>query len=120
MNVTIVKNNHLFDYDMSQPIEQQLKGSSEVLVNYVEEDEVVHHFLDEVERLSQSAFGYGMKIKVFHNDSINGAKAKKLMSEVSKNLSVNDIIQMMTNIHKETDDKLTEIAKMCSGNDCDE
>lgn len=120
MNVVIFKDHRLCEYDMYLPLEDQIKGSAEIIVNYVENDETVHHFLDEVERLSQSAFGFGLNIKVLHNNNIRGAKAKKLMQEAVRNLSVNDIIQMMAQIHKTTDDKLTEIAAICTGENYDE
>lgn len=120
MCVKIVKNNQIFDYDMKKPVTEQVKGSEEVIVNYLENDPSVHHFLDAIEEIAETTFGCGLNLRVIHNNTLNGARAKNKLVELNEKMTFNDIIRVMALIHYETDKKLSEIANICTGRNIDE
>lgn len=120
MCVRIYKDNQMFGYDPTLPLMDQIKGADEVIVNYLEKDDSVHKFLDAVEEASKTAFGLGLNIRVIHNNLLMGAKAKANMVNASKNMTLNDIIQIMALSHHEADKKLSEMVKICKGKHCDE
>lgn len=116
MCVRIFRDNQVVKYDMFQPLTEQIKENDEILVNYIEEDESVHHFLDALEEMSKTSYCHGLKIRIVHPDNLfNGYKATKSVSEAVQNMTFNDIIRIMTLVHHEADKKLTEMVEICVG-----
>lgn len=116
MSVHIFKNHSEFSYDTERPIEEQIIGSDKILIDFKENDFAIEHFLNEVEKVSKTSFGFGLNIQVINNNLLNGARAKKRTLSASENLAINDIISLMVNMHYNTDKKLFELAKICVGN----
>jgi hypothetical protein len=120
MCVNIVKGNKEFKYDAEKPLEEQINGSSEIIVNYLENDESVHHFIEEIQKYSQTSFNSEIKIKVIPNNLINGVRAKKKVLNATKSISVNELIKLMATSYQENDRKLSEIVNICMGKECNE
>lgn len=120
MCVTIVKAKEEVKYNMAIPLEQQLKGSKKIVVNYVPKDPSIDSFLDEIEKMCKNGISANLNITFNHNNNLSGAKAKNKALKLSKDLDVNELIKLMAALHSETDRKLEDIAKYCIGNHCDE
>lgn len=118
MCVKIIKGTEQFNYDENKPIEEQLEGSSQVIVNYLENDDSVKHFIDEFEKHSLNACN-DIKITVIHNNLVNGAKAKKRISHAASSANINQLIKLMVLSQVENEKKLDEIIQ-CINKDCNE
>lgn len=113
MCIKIVRSKDEISYDMSEPLEDQLKGSKQVIVNYEPKDPSIDKFLDEMERLCKKGISATVNIKFNHNNNLLGAKAKKEMNKLAKDLDINELIKMITVAQAEADKKLEEITKLC-------
>lgn len=113
MSVLIVKKKNVVQYDQNKALEQQVRGCTKVLVNYQDRDPLVEHFLDQVERISSNGVNLNLDIQVNHGLNLVASKAKKMGSKLSRRLSVNDIINMMVDMHEHADKVLAECSGMC-------
>lgn len=109
MCVKIVNSHQEFPYDTSKPLEEQLKGCEQIIVNYEPFDKSVDKLLAEVERIARTGVDAKFSIKVIHNDHIFGFKVKQKLQRASNSLMLNDIIKLMVLSHIEADSKLEEL-----------
>lgn len=113
MCIKIVRLKEESEYDMNTPLEDQLRGSRQVVVNYDPLDSSIDHFLDEVERLCKNGITASMNIKFNHNNNLYGARIKNEMVQLSQDLDLNEFIKMMALIQKMADKKLEEMSALC-------
>lgn len=118
MCITIFKSQEEVPYNMNEPLEGQVRGSKKIVIDYEPKDPSIDHFLDEVERLCKNGISANLNIKFNHNNSLNGAKLRKQMDRLTKDLDINELIKIMATTHAETDKKLEEIANHCMGKNC--
>ena len=115
MCIKIVKLKEEVPYDTSIPLEEQLVGSRQIVVNYEPKDSTVDKFLDEVERMCKNGVSASLNIKFNHNNYLAGARIKKEMRRLAKDLDVNELIKAVVSAHSEADKKLEEMAQTCLG-----
>ena len=113
MCIKIVRSKEEFSYDMSQPLESQIRGSERIVVDYEPSDPAIDKFLDEVERLCKNGITANLNIKFNHNNNLAGAKLKKEMVRLSKDLDINEVIKLMVTAQSEIDRKLEELSSIC-------
>ena len=113
MCIKIVKTKEEIPYDARKPLEDQLKGSKQIVINYEPKDPAIDKFLDEIERLCKNGISAKMNIQFNHNNHLSGAKAKRQAISINKELEVNEVIKMITLIQHSTDKKLEEMIDMC-------
>jgi hypothetical protein len=114
MCIKIIRAEDEIKYDINKPLEEQIRGSKQIVVDYEPNDPSLEKFLDEIERFCQTGISRTFNIKVNHNSSIMGAKVKNKMKMYSKDLELNEVIKSLVNSFSNTDKKLEEIAEMCS------
>ncbi len=100
-------------YDIEQPLELQMEGAQEVLVDYKPRDASVIKFVKEIERMTKEGLEEYPQITVKANDHFTGAKMKKKVDKISYDITLNKLMKLMALTHYETDRKLEEIATMC-------
>lgn len=113
MCVQIMKNNKLEHFCCDTPIEMQILGSSEVIVEYYPEDKEVGKFLQEIEKCSKKGISLHMNVKVNYNGYLDGFKIKKKISKVQRDINVNEVIKLMVLAHSEADKRLEELVSLC-------
>lgn len=120
MCIKIIKLKEEVSYDTNKPLEEQLVGSKQIVVNYEPRDPSIDKFLDEVERMCKNGVSASLNIKFNHNNFLAGAKIKKEIIKLSKDLDVNELIKAVVSAHAEADKKLEEMAETCLGKRCNE
>ena len=113
MCVKILTSKEELSYDMSRPLEDQLKGSKKVVINYEPKDPSIGHFLNEVEKLCKNGISAKLNIQFNHNNDIAGARLQKEMRKLAKDLDLNEVVKLMTLIQSNTDKKLEEMSTIC-------
>jgi hypothetical protein len=113
MCIKIVRLKDEIEYDSRKPLEDQIKGSKQVIVNYEPSDPSIGHFLNEVERLCKMGVSASLNIKFNHNNNLDGARTSKRMSKLSKDLDLNQFIKMVATLQHAADQKLEEISEFC-------
>jgi|SRR5581483_1379266 len=113
MCIKIVRTKEELVYDSSKPIEEQIRGAKQIVINYEPSDPDLNRFLDEVERLCKTGVSAQMNIKVVHNDYLNGAKTKKEILHMVNDLKFNEVIKAMVKGQHETDKRLEELLNLC-------
>lgn len=118
MCVKLIKAKQEIPYDMGVPLEDQIKGCSKVIVDFRPNDPQLEKFMDEIERFAETGLSFKFNVQVIHNAQILGAKIKKQVKKVQKDLSVNELIKLMALAFDNSDRKLSEISEMCMGKVC--
>jgi hypothetical protein len=118
MCIKIVGARKEVSYDMNQPLEKQVIGCKQIVVDYEPEDPCIDKFLSEIERLYKHGISAKLNIEFNHRNFILGAKTGKQLAKLAKQLDYNEIIKFMVNNHAESDKKLEEIASYCMDGKC--
>lgn len=120
MCIKLVNAHQEIPYDVSKPLEDQLKGCEQIVVNYEPFDKSVDKFIQEVERFAKTGVDVKLSIKVIHSDNLIGYKTKKKLRQATNDITLNEIIKLMVLSQLETDRKLEDLAKECTGIGCNE
>lgn len=114
MCIRIIHENEEVKYDSSEPLEQQLLGSKRVVVTYEPKDRDIDRFVAEVERLCKTGVSISANVEVVHKNSVGGAKAKKLMKRLTKDLELNEAIKILVTMQSEMNRKLEVLSTFCA------
>lgn len=101
-------------YDVSRPLEDQVSGSGQIVVNYEPFDKSVEKLVSEVDRIIKTGVDTKLSIKVIHNDSIFGFKVKQKLKRATNDITLNEIIKLMVLTHCSIDRKLEDLANCIS------
>ena len=113
MCIKIIRAEDEIKYDISKPLEEQIVGSKQIVVDYEPNDPSLMKFLCEIERFCQTGVDRTFNIKVKHNNHVMGAKAKSRIAKYSDAMNVNELIKKMALSYAETDKRLEELATIC-------
>jgi len=120
MCIKIVVSKKEVKYDVKRPLEEQIVGSSQIVINYEPKDPSIDKFLDEVDRLCKNGISAKLNIKINTNSHILGMKSKKEIFKIAKDIEINEVIKIMTTMQAEADKKLEEMVNYCTGGVCRE
>lgn len=114
MCIKIVRADDEIKYDINRPLEEQIRGSKQIVVDYEPNDPSLEKFLDEIERFCQTGISRTLNIKVKHNNNIMGAKARSRVKEAANGIELNKVIKSLVNAYDTADKKLEELKAICS------
>lgn len=97
-------------YDVEKPLEDQIQGCKQIVVNYEPFDKSVSKLVEEMHRFIKSGIDAKFAIKVIHNDSLNGFRVKKELRRATNDITLNEIIKLMVLSHLAVDKKLEDLA----------
>lgn len=115
MCVKIVNAHEEIPYDANRPLEDQLKGCEQIVVNYEPFDKSVDALLAEVERIARTGVDAKLIIKVVHNDHIFGFRVKQQLKRATNDITLNEIIKLMVLSHCSIDKRLEDLANTFNG-----
>lgn len=115
MCIKIINHQQEISYDSNKPLEEQINGAEQIVVNYEPFDKSVDKFLQEVERFTKNGIDTKLSIKVIHNDHIFGFKIKQKLKQATSDMTLNEIIKLMVLTQIETDKKLEELSNTFMG-----
>lgn len=114
MCVKLLKAEKFIEYDYNTPLIDQINGCKEVLVKYQPNDKEVEKFLLEMQKFAKTGFNPNIKIKVEYNDFLHGYKTKKQLTKAMNDISLNEVIKLVTLMQRSIDRTLEEIAQSCA------
>lgn len=113
MCVKILKENLELKYDPKIPLEKQIDGSEEIFINYDSSDESISRFLSEMERICSIGLNLNVKINFVNENFIDGARTKRKIKKIKKDLNLNEAIKILTGLQSKTDKTLKELSAFC-------
>lgn len=113
MCVKIVRLKETKPYDVNRPLEEQLRGSKQVVVNYEPKDPSIDRFLTEVERLCKNGVTASLNIQFNHNNYVKGKRLQKEVQKLAEDLDLNEVIKFMVTAQAEADKKIEEMLQLC-------
>lgn len=113
MCIKIVRSHDQFEFDPSKPLEYQVKGAREVVIDYNPDDSRIQSFIDQMDRIVKNGVGCQMNIKVNSNNSLKSYQFERRIAEASRNIEVNEAISMLVRNQLETDNKLQDMQQLC-------
>lgn len=115
MCVKIVNASQEIPYDASRPLEEQITGCEQIVVNYEPFDKNVEALVKEVERIARTGVDTKLIIKVNHNDHIFGFRVKQQLKRATSDITLNEIIKLMVLSHRSIDRQLEDLANTFNG-----
>lgn len=106
-------------YDMTKPLEPQIAGCEEVVINYEPNDIALDKFLQEMDKCAKTGIDFNFSIKCIHNNYLNGKKTEKIANKIVGDMNVNELMKLLVLNHANTDQKLEDMIKICKGKNCD-
>lgn len=113
MCIKIVKTHEEVEFEPNEPLEYQVRGAKQVVINYDPDDDRIQSFMDQMGRIVKSGVSCQMNIKVNSTNSLKSYQFERQLEEASKNLQVNEAITMLVKKQHETDKKLSEMQQIC-------
>lgn len=113
MCIKIIKSEAEQEFDMSEPLEYQIRDAKEIIVSYDPVDPRINSFMDEMERFCANGISCNVAIKVKSNNYMNGIKLERKLETLKRKLDVNEVVKGLTRFHAEADKKLRELHEMC-------
>ncbi len=117
MCIRIVRDRDSLKFDMSKPLERQIEGAREIVVNYDPANPKIESFVSGLERMVRSGVGCLAQIRVNANSSSNGLRLERKLESLQKKLLINETVKSLTKFQSDTDNKLCEISRICLGSD---
>lgn len=105
------------EFDTSFPLEQQIAGANEIIIDFDPLDKKIDYFVDKIEKMADTGISCQANIVVNSNNHINGIKLERQMEKVKKKLNVNEVIKGICNFHADADRKLVELSEICKKNE---
>lgn len=113
MCIRIIRPNSEIKYDSTKPLEEQLCGSQHVVINYEPLNNDIDSFSDQLERLCKIGTSISVSVDVRYDNYLKGAKAKKRISRLLKDLDLNETVKALVTLQSGLDKKLEELANYC-------
>ncbi len=114
MCIKIIRPEQQTEFNPLEPLETQVEGAKEILVNYDPIDPQIDSFMVEMERICKNGISCNIDIKVNTNNYLNGIRFERKIEKIKRKLDVNEVVKGLTKFHSETDRKLNEISKICA------
>jgi hypothetical protein len=115
MCVKIIHQTEEQEFNVSQPLELQIKDAKEILVNYDPYDTKIDHFISEIEKMIENGINCNLDIKFNPNNNLEGFRLERYLEKLKSELNVNKFIKDLSLFHVNADLKLNEISRMCLG-----
>lgn len=115
MCIKIINENSEIPYNIEKPLEEQIVGCKQIVVDYEPFNQEVDKFLQEIQRFANTGIHTDISIKVVHNNYLAGFTAKKNLNRALNDIDLNEIIKLMVLAQLETDKKLKELANIFIG-----
>jgi hypothetical protein len=115
MCIKIIRNKEECLYDPEIPLEEQVRGAKQVVVNYDPTGSATDTFVAQLERIVKSGINCQMNIKVNANNTLNGYRLERKIEQYSKEIDVNEIIHTLVKGQCQSDKILNEMSELCLG-----
>jgi hypothetical protein len=113
--IKIIRSETVQEFDMSEPLDQQIDGAQEIVVSYDPLDPKIDSFVGQIELMVANGVGCKAEIRVDPRNCLKGLQLERRLEKLKKNLDVNEIIKGVCHLAADTDRRLHEISKMCTG-----
>lgn len=101
------------EFNPSEPLENQIAGAQEIVVNYDPYDLKISSFVGQMELMVKNGISCTANIRVNPNNHLEGLKLERCLERIKRKLDVNEIAKNLVICHAETDSKLCELSEMC-------
>lgn len=113
MCVTMVRDNIACSYDPQGDFLEQAENCTEVIIDYLPEDGIIKKFLQEVQKCAKNGIKLDLNVKVNYGDYLSGFKTKKEIKRALSDISLNEIVKLLTISQHNAEKKLEELSLMC-------
>lgn len=110
MCVKIIGPENEYEFDPSQPLEEQIKDAKEVFVSYNPKDSKIPSFIRELDKLCINGTSCKLSFKFKANNNLEGFRMERQLEKIRQNFEVNEIVRSLVTMYTNTDKKLEEIS----------
>lgn len=97
------------EFNASQPLENQIDGAKQIIVDYDPNDSRIDSFIGQMELMAKNGVNCTADIKININDYLAGTALKRKIEKLKKDMNVNELIKELAKFHYDTNRKLYEI-----------
>lgn len=113
MSVKIIRSKETLEFNPSLPLEEQIRGCKQVVIDYAPNDTCVSAFIEQIERIAKNGVSCQMNIKFNSNNSLAAYRAERRVNLHQSELEMNEVIKKMVTFHHEATRSLAELSQMC-------
>lgn len=115
MCVKIICTDHEHEFNPSEPLENQIMGAKEIVLNYDPYDLKIGSFVEQIESMVKNGISCKVDIKVNANNLLDGIKLERQLEKLKLKLDINEVTKGLTTFHSDIDRRLGEIQEICLG-----
>lgn len=116
MCVKIISPKYAQEFNMAEPLCDQIGDASEIVVDFDPADPKVDCFLVQIETMVKRGITCKADIKVNVNNHLSGLRYERRIESLKRKLDINEVIKGVCNMAADADRKLGELSKLCLGN----
>ncbi len=113
MCVQMVRDNIRCSYDPQGNFLEQTKNCTEVLIQYTPGNYMIEKFLQEIQKCAKNGTNLDLNVKVSYGSYLSGFKTKKEIRQALSDISLNEIVKLMTLSQHGAEKTLEELSSMC-------
>jgi cell fate (sporulation/competence/biofilm development) regulator YlbF (YheA/YmcA/DUF963 family) len=114
MCIKIVHSHQEVEFEPTEPLERQVKGARQIIIDYSPDDARIQSFMDQMDRIVKTGVSCQMNIQVKPNNTLNAYRFERKVEKAKKELDLNQAVAMLVKNQSETDQKLCELESICS------
>lgn len=114
MSVQIIRSKEAIPFNPSIPLEEQVRGSKQIVIDYNPQDSSVTSFIEQFERLAKSGISCQMNIKFNCNHTLESYRAERQLEAISEEHEMNDVIKKIAEFSSHADRELSALSQMCA------
>lgn len=114
MCIKMVIDNIACSYDPKGNFLEQVRKCSEVIVEYLPGDDEIRHFLQEVQKCAKNGISLDLNVRVNYGNYLSGFKAKQEIHSALNDISLNEVIKLISLSQHTAEKKLRELSEICA------
>jgi hypothetical protein len=115
MCIRIVNEQAELEFDPLKPLEEQIAGAKQILVNYDPADSKIDSFVCQMQRIVKNGIDCRVDIKVSTNNLLKGIVLERQLDKLQLEVYMNEAVKELTKYHSNIDRRLNEMSEMCIG-----
>lgn len=103
------------EFDPKCPLENQVLGAKEIIVDYDPCDLKLMSFVGQMELMVKNGVSLNADIKFNANNNLDGIRLERYIDKLKIGFETNEIFRKLSILYSTTDKKLSEMSEICIG-----
>lgn len=116
MCVKIISPENEHEFNIAQPLSEQIGDAKEIVVDFDPTDPKIDCFMVQIEAMVKKGIACKANITVNVNNHLSGLRYERRIESLKRKLDINEVIKGVCHMAADADRKLGELSRLCLGN----